>query len=200
MAMDGYSLSDIQAVTGGMNGFGSGSWFWIIVLFLFGFGNGGMFGRGEHVATQGELQRSFDTNTIVNKLNGLENGICDGFYAQNTTMLNGFNGVERAIDQARFDSQNCCCNTQRAIDAVKYENAQNACDIIKAIHDEGEATRSLITENTIQSLRDQLQTANGVIAQSTQTQYILSQLGRFVTNPPCNPYAQCGCGYGCTVA
>jgi len=47
---EGYSLSDIAAVTGGADnggfGFGNGGW-WIILLFLFawgGWGNGGFGG------------------------------------------------------------------------------------------------------------------------------------------------------------
>lgn len=111
MAMDGYSLSDIKAVTdGGMDGGFGGSWMWIIVLFLFIFGRNGFgFGGGAGEAlTQAELQRGFDNNTIVNKLDGISNGLCDGFYAQNTTMLQGFNGVGSQIANLGYQTQQCC--------------------------------------------------------------------------------------------
>ena len=34
----------------------------------------------------------------------------------------------------------CCCTTQRSIDAVRYENARNTCDIVNAIKADGDAT------------------------------------------------------------
>lgn len=51
----------------------------------------------------------------------------------------------------------CCCTTQRSIDSVRYENAKNTCDIVNAIKADCDATRALMTQNEIQSLRDQLQ-------------------------------------------
>lgn len=87
-------------------------------------------------------------------------GLCDGFYAQNATMLNGFNGVQRdlctgfsainaGIAENRFAAQQCCCDTNRNIDAVRAENYRNTCEITTAIHAEGEATRALINSNTM---------------------------------------------------
>ena len=136
-----YNLSDIRAATGGeMDGFGGG-WMWIIVLFLFLFGAGGNGFGGNR---SNEIQQGFDTAEITRKLDGLANGLCDGFYAQNTTMLNGFAGITTAVRDAQFAAQQCCCETNRNIDAVRYEAAQNTCAIEKAIHAEGEATRAMI--------------------------------------------------------
>ena len=72
-------------------------------------------------------------------------------------MLNGFNSLQGALAENRFASQNCCCETNRNIDAVRYEGAKNTCDITSAIHAEGEATRALINANTMQALRDKLE-------------------------------------------
>ena len=80
-------------------------------------------------------QRGFDNQAVMNKLNGLESGLCDGFYAVNTSLLNGFNGTQQAINNvavAGMQNTNalasqlsdCCCTTQRSIDAVRYESAQ----------------------------------------------------------------------------
>lgn len=98
------------------NGWGDGaSWLWIIVLFaLFGgWGNGfgGFGGNGARFATQGDVQRGFDTSTIVSKLDGISNGLCDGFYAVNTSLLNGFNGTERAIADLGYNLQSCLNKT-----------------------------------------------------------------------------------------
>lgn len=151
--MENYTLSDIRsAVDGGDGVFGGNGILLIIVLFLFFFMNGGfgVGGRGN------EIQNGFDTAEITRKLDGITNGLADGFYAQNTTMLNGFAGVTSAVNEARFAAQNCCCETNRNIDGVRYDAQKNTCDIITAVHAEGEATRALIRENEIQVLRDKV--------------------------------------------
>lgn len=132
------------------DGFGGDGAWWIIVLFLFMFGNGGFGNRNN------EIQNGFDTAEITRKLDGVTNGLADGFYAQNTTMLNGFAGVTAAVNESRFAAQQCCCETNRNIDGVRYDAQKNTCDITTAIHAEGEATRALIRENEIQALRDKV--------------------------------------------
>ena len=196
--MGEYNLSDIRAATEGSHdydGFG-GNWMWIIVLFLFMFGAGGNgWNRGSGL-TQVELQQGFDTQEITRKLDGITNGMCDGFYAQNTTMLNGFNGLGMQIAENRFASQQCCCETNRNIDAVRYEAQRNTCDITTAIHAEGEATRALLKDQENQRLRDELDQARGIISNTNQSRYILGQLGRYYTNPPCYGWEHDGCGCG----
>lgn len=137
--------------------------------------------------TDSAIQRGFDNQAVMNKLNGLDNGLCDGFYAVNTSLLNGFNGTQQAINNvavAGMQNTNalatqlsdCCCTTQRSIDAVRYENARNTCDIVNAIKADGDATRALMTQNEIQSLRDQLQTANFQLSQQAQNATLIATL------------------------
>ena len=217
-----YSLSDIRAATGGDDMFGGNSAWWILILFFL-VGNGGWGGWGnrgmDRVATTDDVQRGFDTQTIIGKLDGISNGLCDGFYAMNTGMLNGFHGVDNAlcngfytvnnaIQQARFDSQQCCCETNRNIDASRYEASKNTCDITNAIHAEGEQTRALINANSMQALRDKLAdkdrdllAANFQLSQQAQNSYLVGEL-RPCAKPAyitCSPYtsypynAGCGC-------
>ena len=207
--MGEYSLADIRAATDGerdYDGFG-GNWMWIIVLFLFMFGGNGWGNRGNGL-TQAELQQGFDTAEVTRKLDGLANGLSDGFYAQNTTMLNGFGNIQRdlcsgfgavsaQIAENRFAAQQCCCETNRNIDAVRYEAQRNTCDITTAIHAEGEATRALLKEQENQRLRDELAQARDIISNNNQSRYILDQLGRFRTNPPCYEDEGWGCGRSC---
>ena len=202
MGMDNYSLSDIKAVTND-DDFGGGSWFWIVVLFLFMFGSngGGVFG-GNGALTRAEMTEGFNNQSVLNKLDGISNGLCDGFYAQNTTMLQGFNGLGNQIAQ-------CCCDTNRNIDAVRYEASKNTCDITTAIHAEGEQTRALINANTMQALRDKLadrdrdlMTANFQLSQQAQNATLINEL-RPCARPAyitCSPYQASngfGCGCGC---
>ena len=197
--MDSYTMTpaDMRAVTDGArdDGFGmGGGWMWIIVLFLFlfGFGGGGMWGNRGQGMTQMEMQQGFDTQEIVRKLDGINYGLCDGFYAQNTTMLNGFAGVTTAVRDAQFAAQQCCCETNRNIDAVRYEAQKNVCDITTAIHAEGEATRALIQQNEMQALRDKVSELQLAQSQCAQNAYLTGTLRPY----PVPAYPVCGpCGW-----
>lgn len=84
---------------------GGGMWFmWIIVLFALMGGWGGNWNNrgnmGAEIFANGSMTRDqiadqFSMQDIKEGIRGVQNGLCDGFYAQNSTMLNGFNGVQR---------------------------------------------------------------------------------------------------------
>ncbi len=151
------SAADVAAVTDRRDGYGygdgfgmaGGAWIWVILIFaIFGFGGNG-FGRNGSALTQAEMQQGFNTQSLLRGQEGIKNGLCDGFYAMNTTMLQGQNQLQRdlcqgfaatnsAIAENRFAQQQCCCETNRNIDAVRYENAKNTCDIVNAINADGE--------------------------------------------------------------
>lgn len=186
-----YSLSDIAAVTEKeSDGFmGNGAW-WIIILFLFMFSNGNIFGNGGGTLTRSEL----DFTNLDSSIRGVQQGLADGFYAVNTGMLTGFNGIQRdlctgfnginsAITGTGYQMKDCCCEINRNIDALRFENSKNTCEIVNAIRTDGEATRALINANVMQELREKLAdkdrdlvAANFQISQQLQNQYLISQL------------------------
>ena len=192
------SLSDIAAVTDGRRyndgfGCGGGDW-WIILLFLFAMGGGGFGGWGNGQGlTQAQMQQGFDTQEITRKLDGISYGLADGFYAQNTTMLNGFREVTDAVQQARFDAQHCCCETNRNIDNVRYEGAKNTCDIIQAQHEDTQKILDAITGNRIADMQNQINQLQlrealcGVVRYPNATTYTAGG----------NPFFRGGCGSGC---
>ena len=203
-----YSLADIRAATRDNDMMdGQGSWFWIVVLFLFMFGSNGngLFG-GNGALTRAEMTDGFNNQSVLRKLDGITQGLCDGFYAMNTGMLNGFNTVGTQIAENRFAAQQCCCETNRNIDNVRYEASKNTCDITTAIHAEGEATRALINANTMQALRDKLEdkdrelmTANFQLSQQAQSANLIAEL-RPCAKPAyitCSPYQARSFGGGC---
>ncbi len=167
--------ADIAAVTGngnrgnGLLGDGNGAWF-LIILFLFtflGWGNnsfgGGFAGNGSGAGVVDGYVLTSDFANIERKLDNVNNGLCDGFYAQNTTMLQGFAGVNqtvsngfmsaelsRANQQAalmqqlnamQMQQQECCCENRAAIAQVRYDMATQACDTRNVVQT---STRDLI--------------------------------------------------------
>ena len=173
----GYSLSDIAAVTGANNrgngAFGDDGYWWIILLFLFagGWGNGNGFGGNNGGGTvREEISYGFDMNGLENGVRGIQQGLCDGFYAMNTGMLNGFAGINSAITassiadmQSDFGLQTainngtnvitaqlnnmaaanaaCCCDTKSLI-------ASNFADLNYNIATQGCDTRRAIADST----------------------------------------------------
>ncbi len=169
----GYSLADIAAATGNNNcnngGWNDGGAWWIIILFLFCFaggwgnGRGGLFGGSDSTGsgiTDGYILTS-DFANLERKLDGVNNGICDGFYAMNTGMLNGFGQVNNNITQQTIaDMQNtnavtaqitalsnqmsqCCCDNrfQSATQSadLNYRLAEQSCQTRQAIADAAQA-------------------------------------------------------------
>jgi len=233
MTMGEMSAADIAAVTrpnfmgmgyGGFGGgFGMGGWEGIIGLIvlagIFNGGFGGFGGGGNGALGLGAIYGSQQFNQLDNGIRSIQNGICDSTYALNNAINQANSNLANAlcsttyelagkIDANRFAAQQCCCETQRSIDGVKYGNAQNTCDIINAIHAEGEATRAQLTQNTIQGLRDKLadkdrdiQTRDFQLSQLSQNSFLVNQLNPTpipaypVQNPKCciNPCNQCGC-------
>lgn len=222
---DGLSAADIMAMTkdDGQNNWMNNPFIYLVWLALLG-GNGGLFGRNNQsdCTMQGALTRSdmfegFNNQDVNNQLRGITYGLSDGFYAVNTGMLNGFNGVQRdlcqgfnavtsGINNLGYQMSNCCCGIERNIDAVRYEAAQNTCQITNAIHSEGEATRALINANMVQDLRDRLEARDRDIL---SRDFQLSQLNQNATlinaiKPcpipayiTCSPYATNNCGTCC---
>lgn len=141
----------IQPANNG-GGFGWGNDMWFIILFVLLFcGWGGGFGNNGNGAgvVDGYVLTS-DFANIERKLDGVNNGICDGFYAMNTGMLNGFATVNQNINNGfmnaelsrcnqqsalmqqlfamQMQAQNCCCETREAIQGVNYNLATQSCD------------------------------------------------------------------------
>lgn len=151
-----FTMPVMPATNGGYgnNGWGDGGWLWfIVVIFAIfgGWGNGfGGFGNGgggalQGYATQADIQRGFDNSAVISKLDGISNGLCDGFYA----VQNGMNGINTNIMQTGYGIQqainadtianmqntnalqaqlsDCCCQNRESIAQVRYDMATNTC-------------------------------------------------------------------------
>jgi hypothetical protein len=196
---------------------GDGLWGLIIILALLGWGGNGFGGIGgfgggrngyvEPCATQADVRAAVDQQTLISKLDqqtygladstyALNNAITNGFFGVQSTLCQGFNGVDRAI-------ADCCCATQRAIDGVNYNMATQACDIKHAINDSTRAVLDFLTTDKIATLQAENQNLKLQASQAAQNAYLLNELKpcpqpAYIT---CNPftgqyggYGNCGCG------
>ena len=216
----------VTPANGSGNGFGfggDGAWF-LIILFLFAFCGWGGNGWGNNAGNSGGVVDGYvlasDFSNIERKMDLINGGLCDGFYAVNNTLLTGFGNAElsRANQQAALMQQlsamqmqaaNCCCENRAAIAQVRYDMATQACDTRNTVQN---ATRDIVENQNANSraildfltnskMRD-LESANQELrlaaSQAAQNNYLISQL-RPTPIPAyasCNPWA---CSYtGCS--
>lgn len=209
----------VTPANGSGNGFGfggDGAWF-LIILFLFAFCGWGGNGWGNNAGNSGGVVDGYvlasDFSNIERKMDIINGGLCDGFYAVNNTLLTGFGNAElsRANQQAALMQQlsamqmqaaNCCCENRAAIAQVRYDMATQACDTRNTVQN---ATRDIVENQNANSraildfltnskMRD-LESANQELrlaaSQAAQNNYLISQL-RPTPIPAyasCNPWA-----------
>lgn len=203
------------------SGFFGGDGWWAIILFamIFGWGNNGWGnnGRNSGGVTDGYILAS-DFSNVERKIDGVNNGICDGFYAMNTGMLNGFAGITQSIMTNGYETRNaiqslssqladCCCRTQSSIQGVNYNMAMQTNAIEKSLCDGFRSIRDEITANRIEDKNAQIAAQQNEInalrlkaSQEAQNAYLVNQLKpcpipAYIT---CNPYqtytGTCGTG------
>lgn len=221
-----YSLADIAAATGGNrnnDGFGDGNGWWIILFLLIcgwgGYGFGGGYNGGgtntpgfQGFATRSDIDAALATQGIESGITGIGTQLC-----------NGFAGVNSAIANLGYQNQQCCCDLKQAIGDVNYNMAaqtnilQNTVnngfrDVIEAQNAGTQRIIDTITQDKIQSLQTELQSAQLQLSNNAQTERIVNTL-----RPPIvpsyqvmSPYASiinptgftfgvngCGCNTGC---
>ncbi|MDE5539251.1 MAG: hypothetical protein K2J20_02050, partial [Bacilli bacterium] len=200
-----------------------GAW-WIIIFIIFafmgwgrnGFGGYGNEGNGSNGSVMdayvlnsdfATLQRQMDSgfDRIGNRIENVNNGLCDGFYSVNTafgnlntTLCTQFGNTINAITQNGYESRlatqglssqlaSCCCDlrqqiadsscaTQRAIDGVNYNNAMNTNAIQQTLCNN---TRDIIESNNAnyRALHDEI-IANRIEDKNAQIQAQQNEISR----------------------
>lgn len=211
--MDNYSdglASGLAIGQGNNNGWGNGAWgadwLWIIVLFAlfgnggWGFGGNGGCGNGNlnyelgKVATSNDVAVGFAQNATLSSLNdlklgqaGIQQTLCQGFNGVNTAILQAQNANEKGFAQVGYQLADCCCQTQRAIDGVNYNMAQNTCnitnaintstrDIIDAQRDGTNAILNFLTQDKIATLQAENQSLKFAASQTAQNAYLTATI------------------------
>ncbi len=160
---------------------GNNAWWVLIILFaLFGWGRGGYggngngdncgngggttvvtvptpmmggyYGGGAVGFTDAAMQRGFDNQTVINKLDGINSGLCSLGYDQ-LAQMNGINnnimqtgyGLQQSINNntvANMQNTNalstqmaeCCCENRQGQADIKYQMATDTCAVTTAIN------------------------------------------------------------------
>ena len=157
------------AYQGGNGGFGGwgGDWAsWIILFLIFGMfgwgGYGGGWGGNSGNGLGSPSGQGWATRADINEgfaLNGLQTGQSGILSA----VTNGFHGVDNAICNLGYQLQDCCCQTQRAVDGLNYNLSTQGAATQAAIQGVryDMATQACDTRNTIQnSTRDIIDNQN----------------------------------------
>ena len=207
----------------------------LALLFNGGWGGfGGNGWGGNNVATTDFVSSEFTqrdisqlSNTTTNGFGNLSTQLCNCCSDINSNIANStYNtannicNLRSEVLENRYANQLAECQTQRDIllQTTQLENQLGmtslqglarldscCCDIKQAIREDGEQTRALITQNTIQDLRDKLANAKDIISDREQTDTLLARLqptptpSYLVSSPYqslLNPTLNGGCGCG----
>lgn len=217
----GLSAADVAAVTRNNDNddmWGGNCWIWIIfIAFLFPMMMGGWNRGGVETGVQDNfISDEFVKRDIFNTNQNVSNTACQtqrevlenryaaqlGFQNLGTQVQVGNCNTQKEILQNRYDAALMAQNMQAQM-------AQYCCDIKEAVLADGNATRQLMQENTIQALRDKiadrdrdLQNAYNQISQVSQTRTIIDAVRptptpAYITCSPYFAYNMAGLGGGC---
>jgi hypothetical protein len=177
MAMENYSLSDIAAASGNDGGLGGCNSWVLIILFALIFGNGGFgFGNGNANAAVTEsamcnmnnfqqlenaVGRLSDAQAQQNMM--ISNGMCnlgyqnlEQFGSLQRDLCTGFANGVAATNNASAQARECCCETNRNIDQLRYDSAMNTAAINANISEKFAALEKNQLQQTIDAQQNQI--------------------------------------------
>ena len=148
------------------------------MLFRSGYGNNNAAGF-----VGADVQRGFDQSTIVNGINGIQSTLnssqmtdLNRSFDVQTSILQGFNGIQGQLAQCCCDNKTATLQTQAVV-----QNEGNMTRL--AIQNQTQAILDKLCDQTIlqlreqnQNLTNQLAMANLAASQTAQTQQIISAL------------------------
>ena len=219
---DGLSASDVAVLTGGTgrnnDGWGGDGCWWIVLFLLFGMFGWGGFGNGwggnggganspgfQGWATRADIDAALATQGIESGIQNISTQLCNGFNTLGSQMAN------------------CCCDLKQGQGEINYNMAaqtnilQNTVnngfrDVIENQTAGVQRIIDTITQDKIQSLQTELQSAQLQLSNQEQTTNIINALRPTPTPsyPVMSPYTSiinptgftfgvngCGCNTGC---
>lgn len=185
--------------------FGGNDGLWIFALLILLFGGGG-FGFGNHA--NDATQRAIELNSIQEGQAGIAADVQRGIYEINaTTKDSAYNNLSEIRDvQAsvatnganiinnltamQANMQNCCCETQRAIDGVNYNLASQSAAIQANDTANTQKILDAITQNRMADMQNQI---NALQLQNAVCGVVRYPMATTYTSGS-NPFCSCGCG------
>ena len=199
------SPADMAAVMGTNNrgndafgGYGADMIIWLIVIaaiFNGGFGFGGWGGNGggtntpgfQGYATRSDIDAALSTQGIESGITGIGTQLC-----------NGFNGVNSNIANLAAQMASCCCDLKQGQGEISYNLAAQTNILQNTVNNNGNAIQQalnsgfrdvidaqnagtqrivdLFTQDKIQSLQTELQSAQLQLSNAAQTNNIVNAL------------------------
>lgn len=205
MGENGLSASDVAMLANNNDLGGNGIW-WLALMIMFGGGFGGYGNRGGNLATQEFVQNGFNFNDLQDQNRDILQAITGGTAqavaaakeaeyetinvakdAQNQLQQN-MNVLQQIALQNQANQNQCCCNTLRAIDSVKYENAQNTAAINANMAAQAQKILDTIQGNRMAEMQNQINALQLNNAMAGVVRYPMAS----TYNSGANPF--CGCG------
>ena len=178
-----YSLADVATIMGRDGGFGGSGLGWLIILFLFfmngGFGWGGNNAAAVGYATQADITNAIQAQTaalnqqqilLSSQNNNYETArLIDQLGANmaaqnNTNLINVIQGYNALAGQITNQTNVLASK----LDGLGFQMERCCCDV-----------KTLIKDNQISDLTNQLNQAQNQAVNSAQSLYLLSQLGKY---------------------
>ena len=161
-------------MNGNNSDFLEGNGILIILFFLLAFGgNFGAFGNNGS---------SLENQNVINKLDTMSTGLGNATW-----------NINDAIKNAEASLQKCCCETNRNIDSVRYENAKNTCDIINANHNETQRILDAMNHYAMEQ-KDVKIAEQGQLLSEQRIISAMKPVAPVPSYPVANPYTG---NYGC---
>jgi hypothetical protein len=148
----------------------------------------------------GQQDSFVNQSNIMRELSAFERDAANNWGAMKYDNLMGVNSIMSQMAANAAAQAQCCCETNRNIDAVRYENARNTGDVV---HNAQLNTRDILesqnagfqrildflTNDKIESLRNELQSAQLQLGNMSQTTTLINTLRPFpapayITNSP----------------
>jgi len=201
--MEGTGITPVMSMNPGYgDGFGfGGSGIWLFAILALMWGGNGLFGGnslGYRPATAEDVSNGFNFSELQAETRDVLGAIRQNTYDTTAAIervgagiVSDIHDVQMVAAQNQAITQQCCCNTLRAIDGVNYNAAMNTAAINANTTAAVQKVLDLLTENKIEALQSKInalelaQAVNGVVRYPNSIAYNAG------TSPFCN-----SCSFG----
>ncbi len=230
---DGLSASDVAVLTGGTgrnnDGWGGDGCWWIVLFLLFGMFGWGGFGNGwggnggganspgfQGWATRADIDAALATQGIESGIQNISTQLCNGFNTLGSQLANCCCDLKQGQGEINYNlamQTNALQNTMNQnANALQSQLCNGFRDVIDAQNAGTQRIIDTITQDKIQSLQTELQSAQLQLSNAAQTTNIINALRPTPTPsyPVMSPYTSiinptgftfgvngCGCNTGC---